>query len=183
MAEKRMEDHACCAHQLPPDYVPAHHADASEDYDHFLISAEPLSLDRACALVRSDAAGAISTFEGTTRGTFDGKRVVRLEYEAYEPMAKKEWLKIVQEARSKYHLLGTVMHHRIGEVAAGQTSVIVAASSAHRADALGAVHFLIDSLKARLPVWKKELLDDGTDTWKQNEPADMATHQPAAAPQ
>ncbi|KAJ2684588.1 Molybdopterin synthase catalytic subunit [Coemansia spiralis] len=176
-----MEGHACCAHQHPPDYVPAHYAEASEDHDHFLISAEPLSLDRACALVRCDEAGAISTFEGTTRGTFGGKRVVRLEYEAYEPMAKKEWLLMVQEARSKYRLLGTVMHHRIGEVAVGQTSVIVAASSAHRADAIAAVHFLIDSLKARLPIWKKELLDDGTSAWKQNEAVDASVQQAAAA--
>ncbi|PIA18406.1 Molybdopterin biosynthesis MoaE [Coemansia reversa NRRL 1564] len=171
-----MDKNACCNHQHPPGELPKHHENVDESHDHFLISSEPLSLDRACALVRDDAAGAISTFEGTTRSTFNGKGVVRLEYEAYEPMAKKEWLKITQEARSKYLLLSTVMHHRIGEVAVGQTSVIVAASSAHRADAINAVHFLIDSLKARLPIWKKELLDDGTDTWKQNEPVDLDAH-------
>ncbi|KAJ2077077.1 Molybdopterin synthase catalytic subunit [Coemansia sp. RSA 988] len=174
-----MDKSGCCNHEYPPGYVPEHHKNVDESHDHFLISSEPLSLDRACALVRNDAAGAISTFEGTTRNTFDGKGVVRLEYQAYEEMAKKEWLKITQEARSKYHLLGTVMHHRIGEVAVGQTSVIVAVSSAHRADAINAVHFLIDSLKARLPIWKKELLEDGTDTWKQNEPVNLDVHQAA----
>ncbi|KAJ2805172.1 Molybdopterin synthase catalytic subunit [Coemansia guatemalensis] len=175
-----MDKNACCNHQHPPGYVPEHYDNVDESHDHFLISSEPLSLDRACALVRNDAAGAISTFEGTTRSTFDGKGVVRLEYQAYEDMAKKEWLKITQEARSKYHLLGTVMHHRVGEVAVGQTSVIVAASSAHRADAINAVHFLIDSLKDRLPIWKKELLEDGTDTWKQNEPVNLDIHQATA---
>ncbi|KAJ1642312.1 hypothetical protein J3B02_001994 [Coemansia erecta] len=168
--------HACCNHQLPPGYVPEHNKDVSETYDHFLITSEPLSLDRACALVRSDAAGAISTFEGTTRNTFNGKRVIRLEYEAYEPLAKKEWYRIVQEARSKYHLLSTVMHHRVGQVAVGQTSVIISVSSAHRADAINAVHYLIDSLKASLPIWKKELLDDGSGTWKENEHIDLSVH-------
>ncbi|KAJ2365650.1 Molybdopterin synthase catalytic subunit [Coemansia sp. RSA 2607] len=170
------ESHSCCNHQLPPDYVPEHNKEASEAYDHFLISAEPLSLDTACSLVKSEAAGAVSSFEGTTRNTFNGKRVIRLEYEAYEPMAKKEWYNIVQEARSKYYLLSTVMHHRIGEVPVGKTSVIIAASSAHRADAINAVHFMIDSLKARLPIWKKELLDDGSATWKQNEHIDISVH-------
>ncbi|KAJ1799154.1 Molybdopterin synthase catalytic subunit [Coemansia sp. RSA 2399] len=169
---------ACCNHSFPEDYVPEHHKLVDEAYDHFLISSEQLSLDKACGLVRTDAAGAISTFEGTTRNTFNGKRVVRLEYEAYESMAKKEWYKIVGEAREKYHILGTVVHHRTGEVCVGQTSVIIAVSSAHRADAINAVHFLIDSLKARLPVWKKELLDDGSDTWKENEQVDLDVHQP-----
>ncbi|KAJ2156338.1 Molybdopterin synthase catalytic subunit [Coemansia sp. RSA 552] len=171
-----MEKRTCCDHQHPPGYVPKHHKTADAAYDHFLISATKLSLDKACDLVRSDSAGAISTFEGTTRNTFSGKRVLRLEYEAYESMASKEWYKIVQEARSKYHLLGTVMHHRIGEVGVGQTSVIIAASSAHRADAINAVHFLIDSLKVRLPIWKKELLEDGDELWKQNEPIDLSAH-------
>ncbi|KAJ2881397.1 Molybdopterin synthase catalytic subunit [Coemansia aciculifera] len=172
------QPHSCCTHQLPEGYVPRHHKEVDPAYDHFLISPEPLSLDRACALVREDDAGAISTFEGTTRGTFNGARVIRLEYEAYDAMARKEWYNIVSEARSKYHLLGTVMHHRVGEVAVGQTSVIIAAASAHRADAINAVHFLIDSLKARLPIWKKELLDDGSDAWKQNETIDLSVHQP-----
>ncbi|KAJ2575136.1 Molybdopterin synthase catalytic subunit, partial [Coemansia sp. RSA 1804] len=123
-----MQKSACCGHHsLPEDYVPKHHRTVDEEYDHFLISPEQLSLDKACGLVRTDAAGAVSTFEGTTRDTFNatfafvvlsnvGKRVVRLEYEAYESMAKKEWHKIVGEAREKYHILGTVMHHRVGEV-------------------------------------------------------------------
>ncbi|KAI9500705.1 hypothetical protein GGI25_006337 [Coemansia spiralis] len=184
-----MKQSSCCNHNLPDDYVPRHHKSVDEAYDHFLISSEPLSLDKACSLVRSNAAGAISTFEGTTRDTFNGKytyiysygqRVIRLEYEAYEAMAKKEWYNIVEEARSKYLLLGTVMHHRIGEVSVGQTSVIIATSSAHRTDAIGAVHFLIDSLKARLPIWKKELLDDGSDIWKQNEYIDLDAHQSAS---
>ncbi|KAI8321459.1 Molybdopterin biosynthesis MoaE [Martensiomyces pterosporus] len=170
----------CCNHQLPDNYVPKHYKDTDDSYDHFLISAEPLSLDRACALVRDDSAGAISSFEGTTRNTFNGKHVIKLEYEAYESMARKEWYSIVKEARSKYHILSTVMHHRIGEVAVGQTSVIIAVSSAHRGDALNAVHFLIDSLKVRLPIWKKELLDDGSDSWKENEAIDLSVHKPTA---
>ncbi|KAJ2358287.1 Molybdopterin synthase catalytic subunit [Coemansia sp. RSA 2618] len=175
-----MEKRTCCDHKLPEDYVPEHHKEVNADYDHFLITPESLSLDQACNLVRSDSAGAISTFEGTTRNTFNGKRVLRLEYDAYQPLAKAEWYRIVQECRSKYHILSTAMHHRIGEVAVGQTSVIIAVSSAHRADAISAVHFLIDSLKVRLPIWKKELLDDGSDSWKQNEPIDLDAHQSIA---
>ncbi|KAJ2477524.1 Molybdopterin synthase catalytic subunit [Coemansia sp. RSA 2131] len=173
-----MEKRTCCNHQLPEGYVPEHHKDADAAYDHFLITSDTLSLDKACNLVRSDSAGAISTFEGTTRNTFNGQRVIRLEYDAYQPLAKTEWYKIVQEARAKYHILGTSMHHRIGKVDVGQTSVIIAVSSAHRADAISAVHFLIDSLKVRLPIWKKELLDDGTNSWKQNESIDLDAHQP-----
>ncbi|KAJ2889422.1 Molybdopterin synthase catalytic subunit [Coemansia aciculifera] len=163
----------CCTHKHPEGYVPLHHKEVDPAHDHFMISGDPLSLDQACALVRSDEAGAISTFEGMTRGTFNGKQVLRLEYEAYDEMARKVWYEIVAEARNKYHLLGTVMHHRIGEVAVGQTSVIIAVASAHRADAINAVHFLIDSLKARLPIWKKELLNDGTGNWKKNEDANI----------
>ncbi|KAJ2446300.1 hypothetical protein GGF42_005734, partial [Coemansia sp. RSA 2424] len=65
------QQHSCCTHKVPEGYVPRHHTEVDPAYDHFLISAEPLSLDRACALVREDDAGAISTFEGTTRGTFN----------------------------------------------------------------------------------------------------------------
>lgn len=90
------------------------------------------------AAVRDDRAGAVSTFVGTTRGTFDGKVVVRLEYEAYEAMAYKQLAALCHTVRVKHpDVLHMAVHHRLGVVAVGEASVVIAVSSAHRRDAIG----------------------------------------------
>ncbi|KAL3691589.1 hypothetical protein R1sor_005240 [Riccia sorocarpa] len=117
--------------------------------------------------VRDPGAGAISTFIGTTRDTFQNKEVIQLQYEAYKPMAILELKKICTSARSKWSLIGIAIAHRLGTVPIGEESVFIAVSSVHRKDSLDACQFLIDELKARVPIWKKEVYSNG-EVWKEN---------------
>lgn len=127
-----------------------------------------LASSAAEAAVRDDRAGAVSVFVGTTRGTFDGKVVVRLEYEAYEAMAVKQLAALCRTVRAKHpDVLHVAVHHRLGVVAVGEASVVIAVSSAHRREAIEACHFAIDELKATVPIWKREVYADGS-TWKAN---------------
>ncbi|CAI2165599.1 1725_t:CDS:2 [Funneliformis geosporum] len=135
--------------------------------DFVKLTSEPLILQDIVDLVKDDGAGAISTFNGTTRNTFEGKSVIRLEYESYVPMAEKVLLNIISEARTKWNLIKTAIFHRTGIVPVGETSVIVAVSSAHRKESLHAVEWLIDHLKEKAPIWKKEVYSDGS-VWKEN---------------
>ena len=127
----------------------------------FFLSEEPLSLDDAVREVASDDAGAIATFTGTTRAYSRGREVVQLEYEAYEGMAEAEMERIAAELQQQYSLIAVAIHHRIGVVGIGETSVVIAVSSAHRADALAACAEAIDTLKATVPLWKKEIYVGG----------------------
>jgi molybdopterin synthase catalytic subunit len=127
----------------------------------FLLSAGPLSLDRAVDEVRDERAGAIATFTGTTRARSRGRDVVRLEYEAYEGMAEAVMAEIADGLRARHDLVAVAIHHRIGTVAIGETSVVIAVSAAHRRDALAACREAIDELKERVPLWKKEIYDGG----------------------
>jgi MoaE-MoaD fusion protein len=127
----------------------------------FLLSDEPLSLDRAVDEVRSDAAGAIATFTGTTRIQSRGRTVTHLDYEAYEGMAEKVMEEIADALRARYELTAIAIHHRIGRVTIGETSVMIAVSAPHRQDALAACKDAIDELKERVPLWKKEVYEGG----------------------
>ncbi|KAJ6805346.1 putative molybdopterin synthase catalytic subunit [Iris pallida] len=140
---------------------------AGEEEDLVEIVEEPLDPARYTDHVRSASAGAIATFEGTTRDTFEGKRVVELRYEAYAPMAARQIRSICASARRRWGLVGLAVGHRVGTVAAGEASVYVAASSVHRAEALEACRFVIDEVKASAPVWKKEVYENG-EVWKEN---------------
>ncbi|KAI8150288.1 Molybdopterin biosynthesis MoaE [Fennellomyces sp. T-0311] len=123
------------------------------------------SLESISHLVQDDTAGAISTFSGLTRDTFQGKRVVQLDYEAYVPMATKVLHELIKEARDQWDLKHVAVYHRIGTVPVGQVSVVIAVSSAHRREGLRATEYLIDHLKDRCPIWKKEVYEDGS-VWK-----------------
>jgi len=127
----------------------------------FLLSDEPLSLDRAVDEVRSDAAGPIATFTGTTRIQSRGRTVTHLDYEAYEGMAEKVMEEIADALRARYELTAIAIHHRIGRVTIGETSVVIAVSAPHRQDALAACKDAIDELKERVPLWKKEVYEGG----------------------
>jgi len=127
----------------------------------FLLSDEPLSLDRVVDEVRSEEAGAIATFTGTTRVHSRGRTVTHLDYEAYEGMAEKAMAEIAEALRARYELCGIAIHHRIGRVGIGETSVVIAVSAPHRADALAACREAIDELKERVPLWKKEVYSGG----------------------
>lgn len=126
-----------------------------------------LDIGRYVDHVRDLAAGAIATFEGTTRDHFDGRRVVELRYEAYSAMARRRLEAILREARAAHALRRLAVAHKLGPVPAGEASVFVAASAVHRADAMEACRYVIDEIKASVPIWKKEVYDDG-EVWKEN---------------
>jgi molybdopterin synthase catalytic subunit/molybdopterin converting factor small subunit len=127
----------------------------------FLLSEEPLSLDRVVDEVRDERAGAIATFTGTTRVESRGRSVVHLDYEAYEGMAEGVMQEIAEELLERYDLCAIAIHHRVGRVGIGDTSVVIAVSAPHRADALAACKDAIDTLKERVPLWKKEVYEGG----------------------
>ena len=127
----------------------------------FLLSAEPLSLDAAVDEVRSERAGAIATFVGTTRIESRGRTVHRLEYEAYEEMAEKVMREIADELKRRYDLCEIAIHHRTGQVDIGEASVVIAVSAPHRQDALAGCKDAIDTLKEQVPLWKKEIYEGG----------------------
>jgi molybdopterin synthase catalytic subunit len=127
----------------------------------YLLSEEPLSLDRVVDEVRSDEAGAIATFTGTTRVHSRGRTVTHLDYEAYEGMAESVMAEIAGALKERYSLTGIAIHHRIGRVEIGETSVLIAVSAPHRQDALAACRDAIDELKERVPLWKKEVYEGG----------------------
>lgn len=127
----------------------------------FRLSEKPLALERVVSEVASDDAGAIATFVGTTRARSRGREVVRLEYEAYEGMAEAEMERIAASLRERHELTEVAIHHRVGQVEIGETSVVIAISAPHRAAALAACAEAIDTLKQTVPLWKKELYVGG----------------------
>eukprot|EP00887_Chlorella_sp_A99_P005701 scaffold1.g5701.t1 len=154
------------------------------------VTPAPLELGALAALVEDPSAGAVATFTGTTRNSFQGKPTLKLEYEAYVPMAAKKLMvgavvgavvgtdggagslfsvkwEVCQEACLRWDLVRIAIAHRTGLVRVGEASVVIAASSAHRRDALEACHWAIDELKATVPIWKKEFFEGG-EVWKEN---------------
>ena len=122
----------------------------------FRLSAEPLSVETAVSEVRDDGAGAIATFIGTTRARSRGREVLHLEYEAYEGMAERVMGDLAGRLGERHELTRVAIHHRVGRVDIGETSVVIAVSAPHRASALAACKEAIDELKVSVPLWKKE---------------------------
>ena len=127
----------------------------------FRLSDGPLSLEAAVDEVRSDEAGAIATFIGTTRVESRGRTVERLDYEAYEGMAEQVMAEIAAELKGRYDILEIAIHHRTGRVEIGEESVVIAVSAKHRQDALAACKDAIDTLKEQVPLWEKEVYEGG----------------------
>ena len=127
----------------------------------FRLSDDPLSVETVAGEVASDDAGAIATFVGTTRAHSRGRDVIRLEYEAYEGMAEAEMERIANELKERHDLIDIAIHHRVGPVEIGETSVVIAVSAPHRAAAFDACREAIDTLKQTVPLWKKELYVGG----------------------
>ena len=122
----------------------------------FRLSEAPLSLEAAVSEVRDSDAGAIATFVGTTRRHSRGREVLHLEYEAYEGMAEQVMADLAAELVRRHDLRRVAIHHRVGRVEIGETSVVIAVSAPHRAAALAACREAIDELKVSVPLWKKE---------------------------
>jgi molybdopterin synthase catalytic subunit len=143
----------------------------------FLTSA-PLDPATVLAALQAPGLGGTALFLGTVRQGPDDGPVIAIEYSAYEAMAEAEAGRITAEAGQRWPQTRVVLQHRVGRVAVGEPSVLVVAASAHRAEAFAACRYVIEEVKHRLPVWKKELYADGTAGWRAND----GTRQPAAAP-
>lgn len=119
------------------------------------------------ALVEAVAApdrGAIATFLGTVRNHHAGRAVLELEYEAFGPMAEAECGHIIAEAESRWPCR-VALSHRVGRLALGDVAVGIAAGSPHRDEAFAACRYVIEELKRRVPIWKRERYGDGTEAW------------------
>jgi molybdopterin synthase catalytic subunit len=127
----------------------------------YQIVPEPIDVAAVTAAVARPSAGATVTFVGTTRDHNDGRRVSRLEYEAYPEMALAEMRKIGETAQQRWPIEKVAIVHRIGVVPLGEASVVIAVSAGHRRDAFEACHFAIDRLKEVVPIWKKEYFEGG----------------------
>ncbi|HJU28313.1 MAG TPA: molybdenum cofactor biosynthesis protein MoaE [Candidatus Binataceae bacterium] len=125
------------------------------------IGRDPIDVAALEREVAHPAAGAVVTFAGTTRRDNVGRRVIRLEYEAYGPMALAEIRKLAREAGERWNIVRIAIRHRVGVVEIGETSVAIAVSAAHRAEAFEACRFAIDRLKEVVPIWKKEYFEGG----------------------
>lgn len=127
----------------------------------YQITAEPLEVTRVIREVTRPECGAIATFVGTTRDHNQGRRVLYLEYEAYEPLAVRSFERIAGEARVRWPEVTLAIHHRVGRVNVGEPSVVIAASSAHRADAFATARYAIERIKQIAPIWKREYFEGG----------------------
>lgn len=126
-----------------------------------LLSSEPLDVSYCINLVQSPDCGGIDVFIGTVRSQTNGKQVVRLEFEAYERMAVKEMRRIAEQATEQWPVHKIAVHHRTGILQIGEVPVVIAVSAAHRDAAFDACRYIIDTLKQTVPIWKKEVFDDG----------------------
>lgn len=142
---------------------------AADSNRFFIRVSKDLPSLQACSdFVNDPSCGAISTFVGITRDNFQGKTVTQLSYEGYVPMAEKELHKICVQACQQYEIQKIAAVHILGDCPVGSASVILACSSPHRRDALRCVEFLIDALKARVPIWKRECYEGDDAVWKEN---------------
>jgi molybdopterin synthase catalytic subunit len=142
----------------------------------FKISHEPLDLVALKAGLLDAQAGACVTFEGWVRDHNDGRPVQALDYEAYAELAEKEGALILAETRAKFAVQTVVCVHRVGALRIGDLAVWVGVSAAHRGPAFEACRYVIDEVKARVPIWKKEHYTSGASEW-----INCATRGPAAA--
>jgi molybdopterin synthase catalytic subunit/molybdopterin converting factor small subunit len=127
----------------------------------FRVTEQPLSLEAAVAEVTDERAGAVATFTGTVRRRSRGREVTKLEYEAYAEMAEDVMSQLARELEQRYELCAVAIHHRVGALGIGEASVVIAVSAPHRQDALAACKDAIDTLKATVPLWKKEVYEGG----------------------
>lgn len=137
----------------------------------FRVTGDPLDVRAVSAIVSSPDCGAVATFVGLVRNENGGRRVLWLEYEAYEPLAVKSFIRIDEEAGERWPSIGLAIHHRIGRVEIGEASVVIAAASPHRAEAFAACRYAIERIKQIAPIWKHEHFEGG-EIWIEGATAD-----------
>lgn len=134
-----------------------------------LLTHEPLASEQAVAALKAGSDGAVVVFDGVVRNNTRGRQTEYLVYEAYEEMAIAQMQQLVKEACTKYPVRDALLHHRLGRLEIGETSVLIAVASAHRGAAFDACRWIIDTLKKTVPIWKKEIFIDGA-VWADGEP-------------
>jgi molybdopterin synthase catalytic subunit len=158
------------------DYVPMEHRLADGDRvalippvsggaKNVLVTGEPLDAPALADLVRTDESGAIAVFHGVARNNSEGRRVIALEYDAHVSMAERKLSEVAEEIRRRWPITGIAIHHRTGRLAIGEASLLVAVSSGHRKEAFEACHAAVDRVKQIVPIWKKEIWEDGDGEW------------------
>ena len=138
-----------------------------ESSDWIQLHDEPIDVGPVVEFVSATAVGGIDIFLGTTRDETDaqGRKLVALDYEAYAPMALKQMEDLAAKARARWPIVRLAILHRIGRVEVARPSVIIAVSTPHRGEAFEACRWIIDTLKAEVPIWKREVWEDGSGTW------------------
>ena len=137
----------------------------------FSISEDPIDVERLLANVKDDSAGATILFLGTIRNHNEGYDVSTIYYEVYIRMAEDAMAKIEAEAIKHWNLKSFAAMHRIGNLKIGEVSVAIAVSSEHRAEAFEAARYAIDQIKSEVPIWKKEVINNGNEArWAQGTP-------------
>lgn len=125
------------------------------------LTESPLDVPACIQWVMSPECGGIDVFIGTVRNATKGKKVLRLEFEAYKPMALKEMQKIADQAVERWPVQRILLHHQTGTLQVGDVPVVIAVAAAHRDAAFEACRYIIDTLKQTVPIWKKEFFEDG----------------------
>ena len=131
----------------------------------FSISDKPIDPAALRENLACDSAGAFVAFEGWVRNHNEGKNVDALDYSAYDALAEKEGSKIIAEAEERFAIEAAVCVHRVGELQIGDLAVWTGVSAGHREEAFEACRYIIDEVKARVPIWKREHYQDGETTW------------------
>lgn len=131
------------------------------DHISIRLTDEELTVESVVTVVEAAAAGGTCIFVGTVRGITKERQVLGLEFEAYAPMAISEMQHIADTVCEKWPVLKMAIHHRVGSLGVGEIPVIIAVSAAHRQAAFEACQFCIDTLKNTVPIWKKEIFEDG----------------------
>ena len=152
--------------------IPPVSGGSGADEGLFQVTSEPLDPQRLIEAVRRDESGAVVLFYGVARNHSEGRRVRGLEYDAYPSMAEKKLREVADEVRARWPVTGIGALHRTGRLAIGETSLLVAVSAAHRQQALEACQYAVDRIKEIVPIWKKEVWEEGDAAWVAGHPVE-----------
>lgn len=135
----------------------------------------PIDAGALLEAVSGSTLGGTVLFSGTVRAGPDDGPVVAIEYSAYDEMAESEFANVVAEVAERWPNTTVALRHRLGRIPVGESSIVIVAAAPHRAEAFEVCRYVIDEVKVRVPIWKREFLDDGDPRWRSNEPTTTET--------
>ena len=135
---------------------------------NFTITSEAIVSAELLIQLEDPDCGAIATFSGTVRQHNDDRKVIQLHYQSYKTLAVKEGNKILGEAKQQFNIVNALCVHRVGDLNIGETAVWIGVNAGHRDAAFDACRYIIDEIKIRIPIWKKEIYVDGDSGWLEN---------------